>query len=48
MVMPSAPVGDEATMTDVEKIGPIPAVWAIVMPETGSTTLTYTVTCQWW
>ena len=48
MVMAAAPVGDEATMTDIEIVGPVPAVWAIVMPETGSTTLTYTVTCQWW
>jgi len=48
MVMPAVPVGDESSMTDVEIVGPIPAVWAIVMPETGTTTLTYTVTCQWW
>ncbi len=48
MVMPFAPVGDEATMSDVELVMPVPPVWGIHMVETGSTTLTYTINCMWW
>lgn len=48
MVVPITTVGEDANMNDVEVVGPVPALWAVLMDEDGATTLTYTVDCVWY